>query len=172
MGERSIVTYGNDVLRTKAENVERFDDSVRELIEEMYKIMEENRGLGLAAPQIGVSKRIFVYDTEDGPHALVNPRLIRGSGEQISVEGCLSIPGLQGQVKRYESVTVEGLNEKGKKVRIRARGLLARVFQHEMDHLDGTLFVDRADPDTLELVGVEDSCDEENDAGGTDEVEG
>lgn len=172
MEKRSIVTYGNEVLRTKAENVERFDDNIRELIEEMYKIMEENRGLGLAAPQIGVPKRIFVYDNEEGPHALVNPRLIRGLGEQVSIESCLSIPGLQGEVKRYESVTVEGLNENGKKVRIRAQGLLARVFQHEMDHLDGTLFVDRADPDTIELVSVEGSCGDEKNASVSDGVEG
>ncbi|MDH7601591.1 MAG: peptide deformylase [Armatimonadota bacterium] len=155
MAEREIVKYGENVLKQRAEEVERFDDSVRALIEEMYQVMEENHGLGLAAPQIGVPKRVFVYDSEDGPHALINPRLIKGSGEQISVEGCLSIPGLQGEVKRYETVTVEGLNENGKKVRIRAQGLLARVFQHEMDHLDGTLFVDKADPDTLQLVGQE-----------------
>lgn len=155
MGEREIVKYGQDVLRTRAEEVTDFDDTIRSLIEEMYRVMEENRGLGLAAPQIGVAKRVFVYDSEDGPHALVNPRLISGRGEQASIEGCLSIPGLQGEVKRYETVTVEGLNEKGKKVRIRATGLLARVFQHEMDHLDGTLFVDKADPDTIQLISQE-----------------
>ncbi len=152
MERREIVKYGESVLKERAEEVARFDDGVRSLIDEMYRVMEENHGLGLAAPQIGVAKRVFVYDSEDGPHALVNPRLIKGSGEQVSVEGCLSIPGLQGEVKRYECVTVEGLNENGKKVRIRAQGLLARVFQHEMDHLDGTLFIDKANPDTIQIV--------------------
>ncbi len=152
METSEIVTYGDRVLRTRAEEVAGLDDETRELIERMYEIMAANRGLGLAAPQIGVSKRVFVYDVGEGPHALINPRLTKTSGEQVGMEGCLSIPGLQGEVARYERVTVAGINEEGKKVKIKAEGLLARVFQHELDHLDGTLFVDKADPDTLEIV--------------------
>ncbi|MGC8862058.1 MAG: peptide deformylase [Armatimonadota bacterium] len=152
-----IVTYGDNVLRTRAQEVAEFDDETRALIERMFDIMAANRGLGLAAPQIGISKRVFVYDVGEGRHALVNPRLTKTSGEIIGVEGCLSIPGLQGQVPRYERVTVTGINEEGKKVKIKAEGLLARVFQHEMDHLDGMLFVDRADPDTLEIVTAEET---------------
>lgn len=149
-----IVTYGEDVLRARADEVTDFESEARGLIPEMYEIMARSRGLGLAAPQIGISKRIFTYDVGDGPHALVNPRIIRATGEEVGVEGCLSIPGLQGEVPRAARVTITGLNEEGRKVRIRAEGMLARVFQHEMDHLDGALFIDRADPETLETVPV------------------
>lgn len=155
MASARIVTYGNDVLRRTAEEVE-FSDEIRDLIQTMYRSMEENRGLGLAAPQIGVSKRVFTYDIGEGQHAIVNPRIVKRSGEEYSVEGCLSIPGLQGDVPRALRVTVVGLDENGNKIKIKAEGLLARVFQHEIDHLDGMMFVDRADPDTLETVPVGD----------------
>jgi len=160
--DTQIVVYGNDVLRRKSEELYEFDDELRHLIAEMYEIMEVNRGLGLAAPQIGVSKRVFVYDVGEGRHALVNPAVVSRSGEELGVEGCLSIPGLQGEVARSERVTVTGLDENGAKVRIKAEGLLARVFQHEMDHLDGTLFVDRADPETLETVPRTDEEEDED----------
>jgi peptide deformylase len=155
MEASEIVTYGDEVLRTRAEDVAGLDDETKELIERMYEIMAANRGLGLAAPQVGVSKRVFVYD--EGQHAMVNPRIVNTGGEQVGIEGCLSVPGLQGEVTRYERVTVAGINEDGKKVKIKAEGLMARVFQHEMDHLDGALFVDRADPDTLEIVTAEEA---------------
>ena len=163
MDHSEIVTYGESVLRTRAEEVAEFDSDVRELIQRMYRVMEESRGLGLAAPQIGVAKRVFVYDVGEGKHALVNPRMLKASVEEIGIEGCLSIPGLQGEVPRSERVVVSGIDENGNKVKIKAQGLLARVFQHEMDHLDGTMFIDRADPDTLETVSVndEDEYDQE-----------
>lgn len=156
MESGSIVTYGNEVLRERAAEIEQFDDEVRELIFRMYEIMAESHGLGLAGPQIGVSKRIFVYDVGEGPHAFINPVIISSSGEESGLEGCLSIPGLQGEVPRATKVTIRGIDENGEQVKIVAEGLLARVFQHEMDHLDGTMFIDRADPDTLETVPVED----------------
>jgi peptide deformylase len=163
MDHSEIVTYGESVLRSRAEEVAEFNSDVRELIQRMYRVMEESRGLGLAAPQIGVAKRVFVYDVGEGKHALVNPRMLKASGEEIGIEGCLSIPGLQGEVPRSERVVVSGIDENGNKVKIKAQGLLARVFQHEMDHLDGTMFIDRADPDTLETVSVndEDEYDQE-----------
>ena len=154
MHSGDIVTYGNDVLRNRAEEFDEVDDSVRELIQRMYEIMAEANGLGLAGPQIGVPKRIFTYDVGEGPHALINPEIVKRSGEETGIEGCLSIPGLQGEVPRSERVVVTGIDENGNKVRIRAQGILARVFQHEIDHLDGTLFIDRADPETLETVPV------------------
>lgn len=160
MESSPIVTYGNDVLRAHAQEVE-FDDEVRALIERMYEIMVEARGYGLAAPQIGISKRIFVYDIGEGHHALVNPKILSTSGEETSIEGCLSIPGLQGEVARAARVTITGINEEGKTVKIKGEGLLARVFQHEMDHLDGRMFIDRADPDTLETVPLHDEDEEE-----------
>jgi len=152
MEEGMIVLYGDEVLRTKAEEIGEINDEICELIQRMYVAMAESRGLGVAGPQVGVSKRLFVYDIGDGRHALINPKLLSGRGEDRGLEGCLSIPGLQGEVARYESVTVTGINEDGKKVRIRAEGLMARLFQHEIDHLDGMMFIDRADPDTLETV--------------------
>lgn len=160
MQSSEIVTYGNEILRKRAEEIDKFDDEVRELIQHMYQVMTENRGLGLAGPQIGIPKRIFVYDIGEGPHALINPKIVKMRGEEIGVEGCLSIPGLQGEVPRAEQVVVTGINEDGKRVRIKAQGLLARVFQHEIDHLDGTMFIDRADPDTLETVPVNEQQDE------------
>jgi|YNPNPStandDraft_1061719.scaffolds.fasta_scaffold01623_9 peptide deformylase len=161
MAENEIISYGNEVLRRKAEEVAEFDDEVRNLLSHMYEVMAENKGLGLAAPQIGISKRIFVYDIGEGPHALINPEIVGSKGEISSVEGCLSIPGLQGEVPRAQRVIVTGLNEEGKRVKIKADGLMARVFQHEIDHLNGTMFVDRADPDTLEIISQSDEEEED-----------
>jgi len=161
METNQIVRYGDPVLRQKTADVAEFNDEIKALIERMYVVLAESRGLGLAAPQIGVSKRIFVYDIGEGPHAIVNGRITRTSGEDIGPEGCLSIPGLQGDVARAERVTIAGLDENGDKVKIKAQGLLARVFQHETDHLEGTMFVDKADPDTLETVPLHDDEDEE-----------
>lgn len=165
MESTGIVTYGNDILRARAGEIEKFDQEVKSLIERMYQVMAEARGLGLAGPQVGVSKRIFVYDVGEGPHALINPVMVGSSGEEIASEGCLSIPGLQGDVPRAERVTVTGIDETGSKVKIRAEGLLARVFQHEMDHLDGTMFVDKADPETLETVSLKEDEEEEEELG-------
>jgi peptide deformylase len=159
--EMKIVTYGNEILRKRAEQVEEFNDEIRDLIENMYETMVESRGYGVAGPQVGVSKRIFVYDVGEGQHALINPVLVSSKGEEWGVVGCLSVPGLQGEVLRADRAVVTGIDENGNKVKIKADGLLARVFQHEMDHLDGTIFVDRADPDTLETVPLRD--DEEED---------
>ena len=154
MESEGIVTYGSDVLRLRAEEVAEFDDEIKGLIERMYVMLVEYRGLGLAAPQIGVSKRVFVYDVGEGHHALVNPEIMKTGGEQIGIEGCLSIPGLQGEVARYDRVTIAGIDEEGKNVKIKAEALMARVFQHELDHLNGALFIDRADPETLETVPI------------------
>ena len=150
----AIVTYGNEVLRAQAQEVEEFNDEVEDLIERMYEIMVDCRGMGLAGPQIGLAKRIFVYDVGEGQHAMINPEIVSSDGEELGIEGCLSIPGLQGEVSRATDVTITGINEEGKKVTIKATGLLARVLQHEMDHLDGTMFIDRADPETLEIIPV------------------
>lgn len=152
MNASDIVKYGNSVLKTPTELVDEVNDELKKLIQEMYDIMVEAKGVGLAANQIGIPKRFFVYDAGEGHHALINPKVIRKSGEQVGVEGCLSIPNLQGDVARADFIEVEGLDENGEPVRIQAEGWQARIFQHEIDHLDGYLFIDRADPDTLELV--------------------
>lgn len=161
METSDIVRYGDPVLRARAAEIEEFNDEIQALIQRMYVVMAEARGYGLAGPQIGLSKRIFTYNIGEGPHALINPKIIKSSGEEVGVEGCLSIPGLQGDVARFDRVTITGLDENGDSVKIKADGLLARVFQHELDHLNGTMFVDRADPDTLETVPLDDEEDEE-----------
>lgn len=153
----TILKYGAPVLRGKAEKVEEFNDEIKSIIERMYSILQENGGIGLAGPQVGLPLRLFIYNMseEEGFHALINPEIVKRSGEEIMAEGCLSIPGLRGEVVRSARVTVVGIDENGERVRLRAEGLKARMYQHEIDHLDGVLFVDRADPDTLETEPVD-----------------
>ncbi len=122
--------------------------------------MRAANGVGLAAPQLGILQRIFVYDAGDGFQAIINPKILGRKGEQVGVEGCLSIPGLQGDVLRANEVVVKGMDQFGKPVRIRGEGLTARVIQHENDHLDGILFIDHADPATLHYVTAEEADEE------------
>ncbi|MCX6345824.1 MAG: peptide deformylase [Armatimonadetes bacterium] len=163
MDDSVIVRYGKNILREKASDIEEFNDEVKALIERMYEVLTLTHGLGVAGPQMGVSKRIFVYDVGEGKHALINPKFISKRGEECGAEGCLSIPGLQGDVLRATKVVMKGIDEEGNEVKIRADGLLARVFQHEMDHLDGMLFIDRADPETLETVPLHGEEQEDQD---------
>ncbi|HUV05670.1 MAG TPA: peptide deformylase [Armatimonadota bacterium] len=155
MAGREIVKYPDPVLRERAKNISKVNPGVRKLVKDMIATMHETCGLGLAANQVGVLQRIFVYDDGTGPGVVINPKVVRASGEQMGVEGCLSVPGLQGEVKRAEQVVVKGTDLSGKTVKIKTEGLLARVFQHEMDHLNGTLFIDRAEPDSLYCVTEE-----------------
>jgi peptide deformylase len=164
---KEILTSEHPVLRQKAKKVKRVDASIQKLIDDMFDSMHDAHGLGLAAPQIGVSARVFVIETTkddvddtieaesrekrrrvkySGQRiALVNPEIVKAEGEQIGEEGCLSIPGYVGIVRRAEKVIVKGLNRNGKEVKLTGEGLLARAFQHEIDHLDGILFTDRLD---------------------------
>ncbi len=140
--------YGDPVLRRKAEPVAGIDPETRELIRAMFDCMYRERGIGLAAPQVGIARRIFVLDVErdEGERmklALVNPEMKEKAGSVTGEEGCLSIPGIHEDVKRHAEVVFEGMNEQGERVRVRADGLLARALQHELDHLDGILFIDR-----------------------------
>jgi peptide deformylase len=158
----AIVKYGNPVLRQAAKPVTRISAETAQLIKKMTATMREAHGLGLAAPQIGVSTRIIVYDAQEGEglRILINPKILSMSGEQLEPkEGCLSIPGLQGTVKRAQQIRVKGFDERNRQVVRRAVGLEARVIQHEIDHLDGVLFIDRAEPDTLEWA-IEDEDEE------------
>jgi peptide deformylase len=141
---------GDPVLRTPAEPVEVFDDALRALIEDMFETMYHAEGIGLAAPQIGLSQRILVVDVRDeeregrGRHALVNPEIVAASREtDRASEGCLSIPGLEEVVERAWAVEVHALDPHGRPVVLEADDLLARALQHEIDHLDGVLFLDR-----------------------------
>lgn len=158
----SIVLYGQEVLRNLSDEIVEFNDEIKALIEHMYKILEESGGLGVAGPQVGINKRIFVYDMGDGKHAIINPKILKSSGEEISEEGCLSIPGLHGEVTRAFKVTITGIDENGKKIKLNAQGLQARLFQHETDHLDGVLFIDRANPDTLHTITPDEEFDEDD----------
>ena len=152
MGLRRIRLVGEPVLRHKARTVTRFNDNLRTMVEDMTETMRESNGVGLAAPQVGVVERVIVVETpqdEDEPgsgrlYAIVNPEIVRASKEQVDgIEGCLSIPGYVGEVTRHEAVTIKGQDLRGRRVRVKAQGFLARVLQHEIDHLEGVLFIDQ-----------------------------
>ena len=145
---RPILAYPDPFLAAKAAPVVRMDDGVRTLIDDMFETMYSASGVGLAAPQIGEGRRVIVIDVspvekEVPPMALVNPEIVARRGMVEATEGCLSVPGVEGVVARAECVTVKGLNELGEPVRFEAGGLLARALQHEIDHLDGVLFIER-----------------------------
>lgn len=146
----NIEMLGSEVLRTPAEEVAEVDDELRRLIGDMFETMYKAEGVGLAAPQVGISRRVIVVDVHDDevkPFALVNPRLVESSREtEKGEEGCLSIPGLSAAVERAAHVVVEGLDRDGNPLRVEGGGLLARCLQHEIDHLDGVLFIDRVGP--------------------------
>jgi peptide deformylase len=135
---------GDPVLRQRAEAVPKVSRKIKELLIDMAETMYAAPGVGLAAPQVGISKRIIVVDVGEGLIELVNPVLVRNYGSETATEGCLSIPGIVGEVTRAEKVVVNGLDGKGRRVEIVAEGLLARALQHELDHLDGVLFIDKA----------------------------
>jgi len=118
----------------------------------MQETMVEAYGVGLAAPQVGVLLRLFVYDIGDGPHAVINPKILRASGEELGTEGCLSIPRLQGDVPRATKLTLSYVDENGRKRKETVEGFQARVFQHEIDHLYGILFTDKAEPGSLHMT--------------------
>ena len=152
---------GDLVLRQKAKRVPTVDGSIRRLIDDMVATMQQQGGVGLAAPQIGVSLRVVVIQLPDEePFALVNPEIVKRSGEREVVEGCLSVPGYAGDIKRSVSVTIKGWDRRGKPVRIKATGLQAQALEHELDHLNGVLFVDHVEsPDRLRRVGTEAQAD-------------
>ncbi|MHB8156756.1 MAG: peptide deformylase [Desulfocucumaceae bacterium] len=139
-----IVEEGDDVLREKARPVPDVNSNIIKLLNNMRDTMYANKGVGLAAPQIGVSKRVVVVDVGEGPVEMVNPVITEASGEVIDTEGCLSLPEFMGDVKRAAFIRVTGLNREGKETEIAAEGFLARAFQHEIDHLEGILFIDIA----------------------------
>lgn len=140
--QRNIVQIGDPVLREKAVEVRRFDHKLHQLLDDMAYTMEEANGIGLAAPQVGISKRIAVIRWAEGLFELINPVITFAEGEEEDEERCLSIPDRGGLVKRFAHIKVKGQDRQGKEVEFEAEGYLARVFQHEMDHLEGRLFID------------------------------
>ena len=149
-----IVTFPEPSLRLKAKQVTKFDSELQTLVESMFETMRDAPGVGLAAPQIGQSLRLVVVEYTDDEdenarpkkYVLVNPEIVKRSEEMVTdIEGCLSLPGLAGTVERHEAVTIKAKNRFGKPLKIEAEGWLARIFQHEIDHLDGVLYIDRAE---------------------------
>jgi peptide deformylase len=153
MAVREIKILGDPVLREPSEEVTELDEEVRILVEDMLETMYLAEGIGLAAPQVGISRRVIVVDVRDeeeggmGPVALINPRVVEFSRKKEKApEGCLSIPGMEEVVERPDTVTVEGLDPDGDQVTLTVSGLPSRALQHEIDHLDGVLFIDRISP--------------------------
>jgi peptide deformylase len=158
MGLRKIVTLPDPILRRKARPVSTFDKKLQTLIEDMIETMREAPGVGLAAPQIGIGERLIVIEYAEPPegedeqeevkpklYVMANPEIVKTSEEMaLGVEGCLSIPGLVGEVERFSMVQVRGLNRRGQPMKVKAEGWLARIFQHEIDHVNGVVFPDRA----------------------------
>jgi peptide deformylase len=146
MGAVEIVTVDSPkaaVLRRRAKPVGRVTAEVQRLIKAMIEAMHEANGVGLAAPQVGVSTRLFVAEVEERVHVVADPQIVKMEGEELATEGCLSIPGLLADVPRAQRVVLKGKNRRGRGITLEAEGLLARVIQHEVDHLDGVLFLDR-----------------------------
>ena len=146
----SIRLFGDPVLKQKAAEITNVDESLVRLAEDMIVTMREAPGIGLAAPQVGVQRRLFVYELQDetGPHVIVNPTISESRGEWTYEEGCLSVPGLAWEIVRPKEVHLTGYDLEGNEVSIEADELQARLFQHELDHLDGVLLLERLDKDT------------------------
>ena len=144
MAIRNIRIDGDDILKKKSKEVKYVDDKTKELIEDMKETMKSAEGVGLAAPQIGLLKRIIVVDNDGDIFGLVNPEIVESEGEQTGEEGCLSVPTIIAEVKRPFKVKVKALNEEGAETVIDAEGFFARILCHEIDHLDGYIIKDRA----------------------------
>jgi peptide deformylase len=178
MAPRTIVTLPDPVLRRKARSVTKFDGNLQTLIKDMIDTMRTAPGVGLAAPQVGISERLIVVEYADPPeepaieseagleikevkprlYVMINPEIVKSSEETVfGLEGCLSIPGWVGEVERFSAVQVRGFDRRGQPMKVKARGWLARIFQHEIDHLNGVLFLDLAkEPRKVELDEEED----------------
>lgn len=156
-----IRKIGDPVLKETALPIIKIDKEIKRLIQDMMETMAQAEGVGLAAPQVGKSVRLIVLDLGEGPFEIINPVIVESEGEQVGPEGCLSVPDFYGEVSRFQKVTVEGINVKGKPIKITGEDLLARALQHEIDHLDGTLYVERASalfrqqPDMIEELDQE-----------------
>ena len=161
MGILPIRIAGDPVLREKAKKVKKIDASVQKLIDDMVDTMHAAPGVGLAAPQVGVSLRVVVIETpDDGLMALINPEVVKSSGERRVMEGCLSVPGYQAEITRSQQVTVKALNREGKEIRLKAvDSLLAQALEHEIDHINGVLYIDYLES-ADQLIPVRPSVDD------------
>ena len=157
MAIRNLRYEDDEILRKRAREIEAIDDRIRQLAEDMMDTMHEYDGVGLAAPQVGILKRIIVIDLyeKDSQYVIINPEIISEKGEQCVDEGCLSFPNQFGKVKRPKEVVVTGIDINGKKIKIKAKDLLAQALSHEIDHLNGIVFTTKVEPGTLEKVTPE-----------------
>jgi peptide deformylase len=152
MAIRDIHILGSPALRRRAEEIEAVDDEVRALVEDLFDTMAAASGVGLAANQIGVTRRVAVVNADEQTFAMINPRIVEAAGREGKEEGCLSIPEAFAEVTRPERVVLEALNEAGETFRLDVSGLIARAVQHELDHLDGVLFIDHLSPLKRQLL--------------------
>ena len=157
MAIRTIRTEGDEILRKKSKKVEVIDEKIRELIQDMKETLHKYDGVGLAAVQVGILKQIVViHESEDEPiYVLINPEIISQSGTQIVEEGCLSFPNKFAKIKRPEKISIQALDENVKKIKITGEKLLAQAISHEIDHLNGEVFIDKIVPGTLEIIRQE-----------------
>ena len=154
MAIRQIRKEGDEILKKKSRIVEEINEKIQELIDDMLDTMYEANGVGLAAVQVGILKQVIVIDTGEGdePLILINPKILKEKGVQEVEEGCLSFPNKYAKVERPLEITVEALNREGKTIKVKAKELLAQAISHEIDHLNGTVFIDKIIPGTLEYV--------------------
>ncbi len=154
MAIRIVREDGDEILRKKSREVEVIDEKIKQILDDMVETLHHYNGVGLAGPQIGILKRLVVIDLYDdkGPIKLINPKIIKQKGEQEVEEGCLSFPNEFAKIIRPEEVVIEALNENGQKIKLKGEGLLAQAISHEIDHLEGILFVDKIIPGTLRYV--------------------
>lgn len=157
MALRNIVKRGDEVLEKRAKEVTEINERILTLMDDMLETMRQENGVGIAAPQVGVRKRIFIVEVEDQLFELINPEIMETHGSQDDYEGCLSVPGYTGKVKRPSYVKIRGLNRKGETVVFEGTDLVARAFCHENDHLDGILFTDKA----TDIHKLDEKCEEE-----------
>lgn len=164
MARRRIITIGDDKLRAQSKPVTKFNFRLKLLLDDMVDTMREYNGAGLAAPQVGILKRCVVVEVEDQLYQLVNPEIIAREGEQAGPEGCLSIPGRSGFVVRPQKVTVRAQNAKGETIEVTGEDLCARAFCHEIDHLNGVLYIDVMDHEIFcdDEEDEEESCEEQD----------
>lgn len=144
MALRNIVVEGDEVLRKRAREVEVIDERIKGILDDMIETMRAQDGVGIAAPQVGILKRMFIVEVDEELIELINPEILEMSGVQLEDEGCLSVPGMIGTVERPEVIKVKGLNREGEEVTYEGTGLLAIALSHEYDHLNGTLYIDKA----------------------------
>ena len=162
MALRNIVERGDEILDKKAKEVKAIDDHICMILDDMLETMRANNGVGIAAPQVGIRRRMFIVEVDGVVYEMINPEILEQSGSQCEYEGCLSVPGLYGRVERPEYVKIAGLNRQGERVVYEADGFLATAFCHENDHLDGRLFIDKAvDIKTAEELYADDEDDAE-----------